>query len=461
MGRFLAIVVALVLVAVALNFAFKNNNAQQDEEPLAIVEGPALVGPSGTDTAELATPATESDETPAANTADVGEEEIELGTGNLTGGIPGDGPLTVEEIRDWLADARNQIALKPILPKGLAAGALQIKGIDENPLTRATIELGRQIYFDARISVDNTISCASCHDPAHGYAKDTQFGIGVGDQEGTRNSPVAYNRILSGPQFWDGRAASLEDQAVGPMANPIEMGNTHEVVVETLGGIEGYRIQFERIFEDGMTIENAGRALASFERAIVTGPTPWDYYVELRDFEKAYAADLEDLEALEEEDPEFYEEYVALKEASDAHPISESARRGGELFFSDKAGCTQCHVGANFTDELYHNLGVGMAADEPDLGRYVVTEEEADRGAFKTPTIRNVALTAPYMHDGSVATLAEAVDLYDKGGEPNEYLSDKIKKLELTDQEKADLVAYMEALSGEFPSVETGRLPAD
>lgn len=144
-----------------------------------------------------------------------------------------------------------------------------------------------------------------------------------------------------------------------------------------LADIEGYRIQFEKVFPDGVTIDNVAKAIASFERALVTAPSPRDYLEQLRNFEKAYAANLEDLDALKEEDPELFEEYIKLKAASDANPIEESAVRGGELFFSERVGCTACHVGANFTDELYHNLGVGMDAAEPDLGRDVVTKTAA------------------------------------------------------------------------------------
>ncbi|MCG8450951.1 MAG: c-type cytochrome [Pirellulales bacterium] len=388
------------------------------------------------------------------------EETVLLGSGDLLAGIPGEGALTVEQVDAWLADARNHAVLKPQLPLGLAAGAAEIKGIDENPLTRAKIELGRQLYFDTRLSSDNTVSCASCHDPEFGYAKDTQFGIGVDGQQGDRNSPVAYNRILSGPQFWDGRAESLEAQAVGPIANPIEMANTHENAVKTVAGIEGYQKQFAAVFEDGVTIDNIGRAIASFERAVVTGPAPWDYYSELASFEKTYADDIEFLDELKEEDEELYNEYMALKQASEAHPISDSAIRGGELFFSDKAGCTACHVGVNFADEKYHNLGVGMMAESPDLGRFNETNDEKDRGAFKTPTVRNVSLTAPYMHDGTQETLLEVVEWYAKGGHANDSLSEKIKKLELSEQDKKDLVAFMaEGLLGGLPKVETGRLP--
>ena len=383
-----------------------------------------------------------------------------LGQGDLLAGIPGEGELSDEEIDAWLGDAKNHVVLKPELPLGLAAGASMIKGIEENPLTRAKIELGRQLYFDTRLSADNTVSCATCHDPEFGYAKDTQFGVGIEGQMGGRNSPVAYNRILSGPQFWDGRADSLEAQAVGPIANPIEMGNTHEKCVETLKGISGYVKQFDAIFDDGVTIDNVGKAIATFERAIVTGPAPWDYFEQLDRFETAYADDLEDLEYLKEDDPELLEEFEALRQASNENPISESAVRGGKLFFSDKSGCTACHVGPNFADEKYHNLGVGMMAEEPDLGRFAETNIEVDRGAFKTPTVRNVSLTGPYMHDGSQKTLLEVVEWYAKGGHPNEYLDENLKKLELSDQDKADLVAFMaEGLLGAFPQVQSGRLP--
>lgn len=420
--------------------------------------------PDSTPTESLS-PAEETSEVPTSKDsaseeeATVAVEVVELGTDELVSGIPGEGPLTLSDIENWLADERNHRVLEPKLPLGLAAGATEIVGLEENPLTRAKIELGRQLYFDTRLSADTSTSCATCHDPKQGYAAPTRFGVGIREQEGNRNSPTAYNRILSAEQFWDGRAGSLEEQAIGPIANPIEMGNTHEACTECLAGIAGYRLQFERIFEDGLTIENVGKALASFERVIVTGPTPWDYYERLANFRDTFAEDLEDLEALAEEDPELLAEYQELLAQSEAHPISESAIRGGELFFGDKARCSACHNGANFTDELYHNLGVGMDAEQPDLGRYEVTGDDADRGAFKTPTIRNVAQTAPYMHDGSQATLEEVVAWYNQGGHPNEWLSGEIEPLGLTDQEQADLVEFMRALTGELPSPRSDRLP--
>ncbi len=380
--------------------------------------------------------------------------KVTLGDPSLTAGIPGEGPLTIEQIQAWLDDAANHEVLEIELPMGLAGAKSQITGIDANPLTRAKIELGRQLYFDTRLSVDNTISCASCHHPDEGYTRHTRFGIGVGGQEGTRNSPVSYNRILSGAQFWDGRAASLEEQAKGPIANPIEMGNTHEEAVKTIQGIEGYRIQFERIFPDeGVTIDTITKAIASFERVIVTGPSPYDYHERLRPYASMSP---EDLEEERKSDGGRYDRILAEAEA---HPMSESAKRGRDLFFSDRVGCSACHAGANLTDEKYHNIGIGMDQETPDLGRYNVTGEEKDKGAFKTPTIRNVALSAPYMHDGSLATLEEVVEWYAKGGHPNPWLDQKIKKIDLTDQEKKDLVEFMKACTGPFPKVEQGRLP--
>jgi cytochrome c peroxidase len=382
---------------------------------------------------------------------------IELGSPELTSGIPGSGELTVEEIKAWLAKEENHVPIDPLLPLGLDAGRANMFIPEDNPMTRAKIELGRQLYFDPRLSADSTVSCASCHHPDEGYGRKTQFGVGIRDQQGNRNSPVSYNRILSGAQFWDGRAASLEDQAVGPIANPIEMGSTHEAAVAAIQGIEGYRLQFESIFpDDGVTIENIGKAIATFERAIVTSPAPYDYYELVRRVESAYGED--EIEFLREDDPELYARYqVAKQKTAD---LSEAAILGRELFFSDRAGCTACHAGANFTDEKYHNLGVGMDAESPDLGRFEQTGDEKDKGAFKTPTIRNVALSPPYMHDGSQQTLQEVVEWYNKGGHPNPYLSDKIKPLNLTEVESQALVAFMEEmLTSDFAPVESARLP--
>lgn len=406
----------------------------------AATESPAgALGEPGTTGAVVETP------TPAV------DAKILLGSPELTAGISGDGPLTVEQVRAWLDDPKNHERLEFELPMGLREGAAQVKGVAENPLTRAKIELGRQLYFDPRLSAAD-ISCASCHHPDEGFAKHTQFGVGINGQMGGRNSPVSYNRILSDVQFWDGRAATLEAQAVGPIANPIEMGNTHEACVKSLAGIEGYVLQFEKVFGE-LTIDAVAKAIASFERAIVTGPTPYDYQKALDAFAGV------DLETAKEDDPELYAAYEEAKAAAEAHAMSDSAKRGMPIYFTEKGNCSACHVGANLTDELYYNIGVGMDKENFDKGRAEISKDEKDTGAFKTPTIRNIVHTAPYMHDGSQKTLEEVVDWYAKGGHPNPFLHQRIKKLDLTDQDKKDIVEFMKACSGDFPKVATGRLP--
>jgi cytochrome c peroxidase len=428
------------------------------EEPAAAAAATATgQQPASTDTKPIAsqpaTPATPvvpvAPVAPAA--APIAEEKVTLGDPTLTAGIPGSGKVTVEQVETWLGDPRNHAVLNPLLPLGLAQGAAQISGLDKNPLTRAKVELGRQLYFDTRLSADSTVSCASCHDPASGYTAHTPTGVGIGGQKGGRNSPVSFNRILSAAQFWDGRADSLEAQAVGPIANPIEMGFTHEGVVERLRGIPAYRRQFDKVFGE-LTIERIGQAIAAFERVLVTAPSPYDVGEEWRRLQSLDADDLAD-------DPELARRHSAAKVAAAAQPLSESAARGREIFFGTKGNCSACHVGANLADEKFHNIGIGMDRPEPDPGRFAVSKDTKDTGAFKTPTVRNVALTGPYMHDGSIATLEEVVEWYDKGGHANPFLSEKVKPLKLSAEEKADLVAFMQACTGPTPTVETGRLP--
>ena len=384
--------------------------------------------------------------------------QVQLPSSELTAGIPGDGSLTTAQIQSWIDDPVNHAPVSFELPLGLNKGIGQVHIPEDNLLTKAKIELGRQLYFDTRMSGDGTIACASCHHPDFGYARRDQFGVGIKGQTGNRNSPVSYNRLFSRAQFWDGRADSLETQAKGPIQSPIEHGSNHDDAVRAIAVVEGYQIQFEKIFGSGsVNIDNIARAIASFERVIVTGASSFDYYDQLKPFLDGF--DEEDLAELKEEEPETYAKYEVAKAGAEKHPMSDSAIRGHALFFSEKVGCTACHVGANFTDEKYHNLGIGMDQEEPDLGRFAETNDDKDRGAFKTPTIRNVALSAPYMHDGSQKTLEEVVEWYAKGGHPNSYLSDKIKKVDLTAEDKQDLVAFMHALTGDFPYVEQQRIP--
>ena len=231
-----------------------------------------------------------------------------------------------------------------------------------------------------------------------------------------------------------------------------------EQAVATVKGIPGYVAQFDKVFDgkDGsaVMIENIGKAIASFERVLVTSPSPYDYNEKLRSYGEV------DEKELEKEDPDLYADYMKAKALAESEKMSDSAKRGRDIFFADnKGGCTACHVGANLSDELYHNIGVGMHVDEPDPGLFGHSKDETHKGAFKTPTIRNVEKSAPYMHDGSQKSLEEVVEWYAKGGHPNPGLDPKIKKLELSDQDKKDLVEFMKACSSAFPVVEKHRLP--
>jgi len=305
----------------------------------------------------------------------------------------------------------------PDLPLGLDANMMQIP--EDNPITAEKVALGWQLFYDGRLSLDGTISCASCHQAEHAFGDPDQFSTGVDKNFGNRNAMPIINSAFHATQFWDGRTPTLEEQALGPVANPVEMANRLDNMIATLNEVPGYRQQFLAIFgSEEITGENVGKAIATFERVIQSGNSPWDRYI-----------------------------------AGDKEAVSEAVIRGQELHMG-KAGCSQCHVGVNFTDAafgLYHNIGVGMDAEEPDLGRFVVTGEEADKGAFKTPTLRDVVLSAPYMHDGSQATLEEVIEFYDVGGHPNEWLDPKISVLNLTEEEEVDLMAFMEALTGEVP----------
>jgi cytochrome c peroxidase len=298
----------------------------------------------------------------------------------------------------------------PKVPLGLPA----FEWPKDNKYSAAKAELGRYLYFDRRLSADDSVSCASCHQPEHGFTDGAPVSTGIKAQKGGRSAPTVINRAYSLAQFWDGRAPSLEEQAKGPMANPIEMGNTHEAIAEKLKGIAGYRVLFTKAFgSQEITIDMTAKAIACFERTVLSGNAPYDRY-----------------------------------KRGDKKAMTPEQVRGMSVFI-DKAKCDQCHEGANFTLNAYANLGVGADKPEPDVGRYAVTKDPRDWGVFKTPTLREIEHTAPYMHDGSLQTLQEVVDFYDKGGIKNKNLDEKIKPLHLTDQDKQDLLAFLKALSGE------------
>jgi cytochrome c peroxidase len=363
------------------------------------------------------------------------------------------GTLSVAVIEASLKDENAHQPFLPELPLGLGQDIASYSPAD-NPLTPAKVELGRQLYFDKRLSLDNTVSCATCHDPALGWTDQAPVSTGIDGQKGGRSAPTVVNRVFGKTQFWDGRAASLEEQALGPIANPIEMGFTHPEAVARLNELEGYRVQFQAVFGGPATADGIAKAIAAFERTILSGGNKNDYYEQALPFF--------DYEPEEGDDAEFLVRMDAVLELEKKHRMSESAERGRELFF-DKVKCSQCHVGIDLTDELFHNIGIGMDAAEltPDhLGRFSVSGEEQDKGAFKTPSLRNITSTAPYMHDGSQQTLLEVVEHYNQGGTPNAWLSDKTFPLELTDQEQADLVRFMEeALTGPVTEVEVPDLP--
>lgn len=305
------------------------------------------------------------------------------------------------------------------------AGLRPMRIPSDNPLTVGKVELGKQLYFDPRLSRDNTISCASCHDPEKGWSNGEAFATGVRGQVGGRSAPTIINAGYSYFQFWDGRAKHVEGQALGPVQNPIEMDLTLKELEEKLNKIEGYRKQFQEVYGTDVTSDGIAKAIGAFERTIVSGDAPYDRYA-----------------------------------AGDKNALSESAERGRQIFFN-KGHCSACHAGGNFSDGGFHNLGVGIDAKEPDVGRHAVTELLGDRGGFKTPTLREIARTAPYMHDGSLKTLEDVVNYYDRGGTPNDQLDEEIFPLKLTEQEKADLVTFLkEGLSSDnYPLVKAPKLP--
>jgi len=369
--------------------------------------------------------------------------KIVLDSPSLTAGIPGSGPLTEEQIRKWLENPEVHRALDFTLPLGLRDAAHLIWIPEKSQLTRAKIELGRQLFFDTRLAENGFFSCGACHMPEQSYSAYMVM------PEIGRNPPVSFNRILSKQQFWDGRAESLEEQIKGPISNPFEMNTSPEKCMARLNSIEGYRQQFDVIF-GRLDMETMGIAIASFQRALVTGLAPWDYHRLLKKY---------DQQQLDSLSPAEQQSIKQLRVEATSHPMSESALRGESLFFDARIGCGRCHSGPNLTDELYHNVGIGMDQDNPDLGRFEFTGNDADIGAFKTPTLRNIANTVPYMHDGQLETLRKVVDWFDQGGFAHSDLDATMRPLNLTREEKRDLVAFMKSLSSPLPPVEKARLP--
>ncbi len=295
----------------------------------------------------------------------------------------------------------------------------------DNPLTAETVALGRRLFYEKKLSNGDILSCSSCHNPLLGFTDHQPHSTGFGGKKGTRNAPTVVNAAYSPVQFWDGRAASLEAQAAGPIANPIEMNEQHDVSVRKLESDPTYKKEFDAAFGSGpINIVKVEKALAAFERTVISGNSPFDKY------------------------------YFG----GDKKALSPAATRGLAIFTDKQRGnCAACHTieehYALFTDGKFHNIGVGVNGEGEltDAGRFSETKADPDHGAFRTPTLRNIANSAPYMHDGSLKTLKDVVDFYAGGGNSNPYLDKEIKEIKLSGQERADLVEFLKALTGEIP----------
>lgn len=300
---------------------------------------------------------------------------------------------------------------------GVPLGLPPVPVPKDNPLTPEKIALGKKLYFDKRLSKDGTISCATCHDPEMAWTEHEPTSTGIGGQVGGVNSPTVINAAYATRQFWDGRAKDLEEQALGPIENPIEMGHDLDVLVKQLQEIPEYKEGFQKVFGSEVTRDGIAKAIASFERTVLSGNSPYDQFQDGK---------------------------------TDA--LSEAQKRGMDLF--EDLNCATCHRPPLFSNYAFYNAGIGMDKQEPDQGRKAVTGRDRDLGKFRVPMLREVASTGPYYHDGSVKTLEEAVAVMTGGGKDNPNLSTLLRTLrdeKITAQDRADLVEFLKALSGEFP----------
>ncbi len=295
----------------------------------------------------------------------------------------------------------------------------------DNPMTPAKVALGKQLFYDARLSGDGSRSCYSCHVKEHGLTDGRATAIGAYEKPLPRSSPTLWNIGYHSRFYWDGRSGSMEAQVKGAWrggnmgASGTDGHPSMEEICAQLNEIVGYRQQFQDVFGADATPDNVAQAIASFERTIVANDSAW-----------------------------------ARFQQGDEAAFSEAARRGWQLF-SGKTNCTNCHDGRLLTDLQYHNVGIGMKDAEPDLGRFKVTNDDKDRGAFKTPTLLDISKSAPYFHNGSVATLEEAVELMLGGGLDNEHLDrTNLEAVTLTEEEKADLLAFLRALAVDYTVTE-------
>ena len=288
----------------------------------------------------------------------------------------------------------------------------------EHRVTPEKVALGRRLFFDPRLSRDGTVSCASCHDPERAFTDGRKVGEGIAGRLGRRNVPTVVNRLFGRTQFWDGRVDSLEEQALGPLFSDREMAMNETLLLRRLHHDASYPEMFERAFQEPVSVARVAGALAAYQRTLLSGASAFDRF-----------------------------EWEGDREA-----LSPAAQRGLRLFRA-RAGCSTCHTGALLSDEAFHNLGIGWPSGARDPGRMAVTGADRDLGAYKTPSLRNVERTAPYMHDGSLKSLAEVIDFYDRGGNANPSLDSEIRPLRLTQAEKGELVAFLRSLTGPVVAV--------
>ncbi|MDX2248560.1 MAG: cytochrome c peroxidase [Bacteroidia bacterium] len=294
---------------------------------------------------------------------------------------------------------------------GLPAGFPMPEIPTDNALNQSRIQLGKLLFYDPILSLDSTVSCATCHQAAAGFADHLPLSVGIQGRVGMRNSPTLTNVAYQPYFFSEGGSPSLELQALGPIENHVEMGFNAAELAKRIKDHPYYTPLAQNAYGREMDLFVLVRAIASFERTLISGNSPYDRY-------------------------HFQNQQDAL---------SESEKNGMQLFFSEKAGCSNCHSGINFTHYAFENNGI--YASYPDQGRYRITLDTADLGKFKVPTLRNIALTAPYMHDGSLKTLEEVVSHYISGGKNHPNQNKFVKPLDLNEQEKRDLIHFLEALT--------------
>src|SRR6185437_13933813 len=299
----------------------------------------------------------------------------------------------------------------------------ELKTPADNALTPEKVALGKQLFFDKRLSKDGTMACESCHLPDKGWTDGNALSTKVGGGVNGRHSPSLYNVGYNEHWYWDGRSATLEKQTEAAWKS--QMGADPAAIAATIVKIPGYKVQFEHIFHHDATPTDIVQALDSFVRTLRSGDAPWDRY-----------------------------------EKGDKKAVGEEAVRGFAIF-RNKAGCAGCHAPPLYTDNGFHDVGIGFDKPEPDLGRGKISKDEKENGAFKTPTLRSVTTHAPYFHDGRAATLEDAVDYMLSGGikEKNKNLDAHMKKVKLSAKERTDLLAFLKALTPQAAPFEAPKLP--